>query len=42
MELGFGGTFDVDADSVVFLDGAYRAVGDSTGLSLSGGLKLNW
>ena len=42
MELGFGGTFDMDADSVVFLDGAYRAGGDSTGLSLSGGLKFNW
>ena len=42
MELGFGGTFDVDADSVLFLDGAYRAGGDSTGLSLSGGLKFNW
>lgn len=25
MELGFGGTFDVDEDSVVFLGGAYRA-----------------
>ena len=42
MELGFGGSFDVDANSVLFLDGAYRAGGDSTGLSLSGGLKFNW
>ena len=42
MELGFGGTFDIDENSAVFVDGAYRAGNDSTGLSLSGGLKLNW
>ena len=42
MELGFGGTLDIDENSAVFVDGAYRAGSDSTGLSLSGGLKFNW
>ena len=32
----------MDEDSVVFLDGAHRTEGDSTGVSLSGGLKFNW
>ena len=46
MEFGFGGSYDIDEDKVLFLDGAWRTSlggnADSTGMSLSGGFKINW
>ena len=46
MELGFGGSYDIDEGKALFLDGAWRAsLGDgaeSAGTSLSGGFRINW
>ena len=46
MEFGFGGSYDIDEDKALFLDGAWRTSlggdADSSGMSLSGGLKINW
>ena len=44
-EFGVGGSFDLNDDTVFFLDGTLRTGlgdGDASGASISGGLKLNW
>ena len=44
-EFGVGGSFDLNDDTVLFLDGTWRTGvgdGDASGASISGGLKLNW
>ena len=46
-EFGVGGSFDFSDDRVLFLDGAWRTGlgdggGDASGVSISGGLKVNW
>ena len=45
MEFGVGASQDLSEDAVLFLDGTWRTgVGgaDSTGTSISGGLKISW
>ena len=46
VELGFGGSYDIDEGKALFVDGAWRtSLGDgaeSAGTSLSGGFRINW
>ena len=46
VELGFGGSYDIDEGKALFLDGAWRTSlgggAESAGTSLSGGFRINW